>query len=51
MINPLEIEKVVKGKSQQLEKSQAMTSFKLFSHLEPLGLFHRIIPFNIKHVI
>ena len=35
-ITPLHIEKGVKGKSQQLEKSQVLTSFKLFSHLEPL---------------
>ena len=32
-ITPLDIEEWVKGKSQQ---SQAFTSFKLFSHLEPL---------------
>ena len=39
--------------------SQAMTSMKLFSHSEPLGaifeeiegLFNRITPFDIKHVI
>ena len=37
MITQLDIEEGVKGKSQQLEKeSQGMTSFKLFSHLEPL---------------
>ena len=32
-ITPLDIEKGVKGKSQQLEKSQAMISFKLFSQM------------------
>ena len=39
--------------------SQAMTSYKLFSHSEPLGamvreilgLLNRIIQFDIKHVI
>ena len=42
-MTPLAIEEGVKRESQQLEESQAMTSYKLVSHLEPHGTMKRDI--------
>ena len=43
-MTPLDIEDGVKGQSQQLEKeSQAMTFWKMFSHLEPHAAMKREI--------
>ena len=58
MMTPFNLEAGVKGEIQQAKDSQAMTSYKVFSHSEPLGailgeiqgLFNRITLNDIKHV-
>ena len=60
MMTTFNLEAGVKGQTQHLEKIPTpWTSYKLFLHSEPLeailgeieGLFNRITPFDIKHVI